>query len=58
MQGFTAVFGLFMVPQRTEVSERAAPLAHADAAAVGAAYVWRRARSAHAPAAPGRYAEP
>ena len=55
MQGFTAVFGLFMVPQRTE---RAAPLAHADAAAVGAAYVWRRARSAHAPAAPGRYAEP
>ena len=47
MQGFTAVFGLFMVPQRTE---RAAPLAHVDAAAVGAAYV--AARAARTPPPP------
>jgi len=51
MQGFTAVFGLFMVPQRTE---RGAPLAHADAAAVGAAYAAARAARTPPPPPAGR----
>ena len=54
MQGFTAVFGLFMVPQRTE---RAAPLAHADAAAVGAAYVAARAARTPPPPPAGTLSE-
>ena len=54
MQGFTAVFGLFMVPQRTE---RAAPLAHADAAAVGAAYAAARAARTPPPPPAGTLSE-
>ena len=54
MQGFTAVFGLFMVPQRTE---RAAPLAHADAAAVGAAYTAARAARTPPPPPAGTLSE-
>ena len=54
MQGFTAVFGLFMVPQRTE---RAAPLAHVDAAAVGAAYVAARAARTPPPPPAGTLSE-
>ena len=54
MQGFTAVFGLFMVPQRTE---RAAPLAYADAAAVAAAYAAARAARTPPPPPAGTLSE-